>query len=281
MLNLRLPHDILKAVLFAGALLLWAACDRGPRPDDATPVVVSVEPFPAGAVPGQALTLVWRLDIADGWHLYGPGRNDSGYPPRIDFELPTGWLVGGLQWPVPERYLSAGDILDHVYHGELVLLQRIGVGTEATPGQTVSIRAKVEWLACKEACVPGAAEVSLEIPVVEVADSQPAPVVARARAGLPQSLPADLLTVRWNGPTFHMEAAGAERLTFMPAVDCGLLADLIEDGQGPVLDLEFRTEEDAVGPVRGLLTIEPVGGQARTYRVDYPAVSLETANPGG
>ena len=34
------------------------------------------------------------------------------------------------------------------------------------PGQTVRIAAKVEWLACKVACVPGSTDLALELPVV-------------------------------------------------------------------------------------------------------------------
>jgi thiol:disulfide interchange protein DsbD len=267
--------------LISGVVLFCAACSAGDKPGQTDPVVVTVEAVPAVAAPGEAVTLLWRFALADGWHLYWSGRNDTGYPPGIELELPSGWLAGGLQWPVPERLVSAGDILDHVYHDELVLMQRISIPPEAAPGQEVPLLAKVTWLACKDACVPGKAEVALEIPVAARSEGGRNEELARARARLPDALPDGLLAVEWTGAVFHVETTGARRLTFFPAGDCGPLADLLNDGQGPRLDLEFRPQDDTVGPVRGLLTIEPVGGDPRTYRVDFPAVPLGAAPSGG
>ena len=61
--------------------------------------------LPAAAAPGESVTLIWRFELADDWHLYWTGRNDSGYPPLIELDLPEGWVAGGLQWPAPERYV--------------------------------------------------------------------------------------------------------------------------------------------------------------------------------
>jgi len=267
--------------LLTGAALACAGCQGREKPDDTKPVVVSVEAHPAVAVPGQAVTLIWRFALADGWHLYWPGRNDTGYPPQIDLELPAGWLAGGLQWPVPERYVTAGDILDHVYHEELVLIQRVGIGSEAVAGDQAVLRAKLEWLACKDACVPGGDETVLEIPVAAKTESRRHERLDRLRAALPEVLPSGLLQTGWTGQTFTIQAADARRLTFFPTDDCGLLADLLRDGQGPGLALEFRPKGDTVGPVRGLLTVESGSGKTRTFRIDYPAAPLGTASTGG
>ena len=37
----------------------------------------------------------------------------------------------------------------------------------------------------------------------------------------------------------------------------------------------------SVGPVRGLVTVEPEDGAKVTYRIDFPAVVLPAASPGG
>lgn len=68
-----------------------AACDRKPAPEpvaEAQPaaatgplVTLAGAAEPATVGPGGTVTLVWRLQSAEGWHLYGNGRNDSGFAP--------------------------------------------------------------------------------------------------------------------------------------------------------------------------------------------------------
>jgi hypothetical protein len=244
-------------------------------------VVVSVDVVPAMAVPGEAVTLVWRFAMAKEWHLYWMGRNDSGYPPRIDLKLPAGWVAGGLQWPVPERYVSPGDILDHVYFEELVLVQKLGAPHHAPMDGSITVEADIQWLACKEMCVPGRSAMTLEIPVRSHAETPDPNSATVAVARLPGALPENALDTEWEGPVFRIGHPGVRRLTFMPTDDCGPLVDLLKDGQGERLALRFKPKGETAGPVRGLITIENNGGQVQTYRIDLPAVVLADAPDGG
>lgn len=269
----------IQVVLALISALALAGCGGGP--DDNDPVHVSVSVVPGEAVPGESVTLLWKFEMAADWHLYWSGRNDSGYPPKVDLVLPDGWLAGGLQWPVPERYVMPGDILDHVYHHEVVLMQKIGVPTGARPGDEVAIAAKVGWLGCKDSCVPGKADLSFTVPVAVHAEKSKEDNLVKARGLLPEPLPKGLLDTGWEGSVFHISAEGADKLTFMPTEDCGDLADLLHDGQGMPLALEFRPRRGTAGPVRGLITLEPVSGDPHTYIVDFPATVLTDVSPGG
>ncbi len=293
----RTPHPILNAMpnirsiplltmtaLILGTAIWCAGCSvekKSQQPTDANPVMVTVEAVPDAAAPGESVTLVYRFALAADWHLYWVGRNDSGFPPLIDLELPDGWLAGGLQWPVPERHVSPGDILDHVYFEELVLIQKIGAPDNAQVGGKVEIKADVQWLACKDMCVPGRAGLSVRVPVkshVEATEPNPA---SEAVARLPGPLPARTLETAWEGATFHIHDPRARRLTFMPTEDCGQLVDLLHDGQGNRLALRFKTRGDTVGPVRGLITIDSEGGESRTYTIQFPAAVFPDAPSGG
>lgn len=271
------------AALVLGTAVLCAGCsaDRKGRPTEDHPVAVSVEVVPEAAAPGESVTLVWRFALADDWHLYWVGRNDSGYPPRIDLTLPRGWVAGGLQWPVPERYVSAGDILDHVYFEELVLIQKLGAPDNADVGGEAMIQADIQWLACKDMCVPGKATLLLPVPVKTVAERAESNAASEATARLPGPLPGNLLETRWEGTVFHIHGSGIRLLTFMPTADCGQLVDLLNDGQGDRLALRFKPKGDTVGPVRGLITIEDNSGQASAYRIEFPASALADESSGG
>jgi thiol:disulfide interchange protein DsbD len=262
----------------AGAALLvlaLATAGCGPRPpDDAHPVQVAVETDLPTAVPGGRITLVWRLKIAPGWHLYWPGRNDSGFAPRIDLELPAGWLAGGLQWPAPERHVTEGEILDHVYYDELVLLQVVSISAAAPALGGVALQGQVEWLACKDSCVPGKATVPVTIAMSSARGQAPSAVYEAARERLPQPLPEGLLATGWDGAAFRVSGEPGSVLTFMPSGDCGELVNLLRDGQGEQLALRFQLKNNTVGPVRGLITIKSVAGPRRAYIVDFPAEML-------
>jgi thiol:disulfide interchange protein DsbD len=276
----NLSHIVLPlvAVLIAGVVLAGAGCSGGKSgPSGSHPVLVSVEISPTAAVPGESVTLVWRFEMADEWHLYWMGRNDSGYPPRIELDLPDGWVAGGLQWPVPERYIAPGDILDHVYFDELVLLQKIGAPVDALPDEEIVIKADVQWLACRDMCVPGRSSLDVTIPVRSLSAAVPDDPAAEAAFRLPRDLPPRTLETAWEGVTFHVHHPRAGSLTFMPTDDCGQLVDLLNDGQGDRLALRFKPKGGTVGPVRGLITIEETGGRTGSYRIDFPATALADA----
>ena len=261
-------------------LLVCSGCGSQ-GPNDANPVLVSVSPDYAAAVPGESLTLVWRFALAENWHLYWTGLNDSGFAPTIDLEMPEGWIAGGLHWPAPVRYLSEGDILDHVYHGELVLLQKVGVPAGAPTSGSVTLMAKVEWLACKTSCVPGKATVSVKVPLNDKHTGPRSEESTNALQNLPLPLPAGLLNPHWTGQKFHFEGIEGGQLSFMPTVDCGKLVNLIRDGQGPSLALRFVAEGGTVGPVRGLVTVKERDGSVRAYVADFPALLLQPEPAGG
>src|ERR1700755_1591095 len=53
--------------------------------------------------PGQPFLVGVRFKIDSDWHIYWKNPGDSGIPPKITWNLPPGFTVGDLQWPVPKR----------------------------------------------------------------------------------------------------------------------------------------------------------------------------------
>ncbi len=283
------PGRFQPALPLLALLLALAACSRAPddgaaarskaaagdqvrtEPPAAPLVTVSVAAEPATAAPGGAITLMWTFRPAPGWHLYGNVRNDSGFAPRQRLQLPAGWTAGPLQWPAPARHVSAGDILDHVYEGELVLLQDVAIPAATTAGR-VTLGAHWEWLACRDMCVPGRDSLTVAVEVAPGATPAAAPSarLAEARARLPRPLPAGLARVELDGATARIERADgrAGNLVFVPALDCGELADLLREGAGAALALRLLPADGRVGPLRGLLLVEGAGA----YVLDVPAV---------
>ena len=120
--------------------------------------------------PGQAFHISFDFELEDGWHIYWKNPGDSGLATMVHWELPSGFAVGSLQWPVPEQIAIEG-LMNYGYEGSPSLIQKLippsGLeGEEFTlEGNEVILSAKLEWLICKEVCIPESVEVSLTLPI--------------------------------------------------------------------------------------------------------------------
>ncbi|WP_300452310.1 protein-disulfide reductase DsbD [Accumulibacter sp.] len=140
-------------------------------------------------VPGQTLTLGLRLRLATGWHVYWLNPGDSGVPTTIAWELPAGITAGPIQWPAPQA-LPAGPLVNHGYEGEVLHLVDLAVAPSLAPVGKRNLRARVDWLVCKEACLPETVNLELTLPIAATAAADPdgAAAIAAARRALPRRL---------------------------------------------------------------------------------------------
>ena len=115
-------------------------------------------------IPGQKNTVAVRLKMDDHWHTYWANPGDSGLPTEIAWTLPEGITAGPIQWPAPQ-WIDYFEMVSYAYEGEVFLLVDLEVpgGFEAT-GQ-VDLAARVDFLVCKEACIPGGADLTLSLPI--------------------------------------------------------------------------------------------------------------------
>ncbi len=115
------------------------------------------------AAPGGEVELAILMKTRPGWHGYWLNPGDAGLPMDIEWQLPPGYSVGPLRYPVPTRLTVAG-IMNYVYEDDYAILTRLKVPTGASG--TVPISAKARWLACTDKiCVPEQGEFSLQLPV--------------------------------------------------------------------------------------------------------------------
>jgi len=143
-------------------------------------------------VPGQTAFLGLRLQHEPGWHTYWINPGDSGLPTRLSWTLPQGFSAGEIAWPAPTRF-KVDDLYNFGYTGEVVLPLALAVPANATPGSSATLAVEAKWLVCHEVCVPGKAQLKLDVPVATKApaDSRYRPAFAQARLTTPlATLPA-------------------------------------------------------------------------------------------
>jgi DsbC/DsbD-like thiol-disulfide interchange protein/cytochrome c biogenesis protein CcdA len=117
----------------------------------------------SAVAPGGEVELAIVMHTKPGWHGYWANPGDAGLPMRIEWQLPAGFSVGALDYPVPTRLTIAG-LMNYVYERDYALLVRLKAPAGASG--TVPIRARAQWLACTDKiCVPEQGEFALDLPV--------------------------------------------------------------------------------------------------------------------
>jgi len=181
-------------------------------------------------IPGQSLQpgaanhagIYFKLE--PGWHIYWQNAGDSGEPPHVKWTLPEGISAGPLQFPAPKR-LPLGPLMDFGYESEVLFPVDLNVSASARRGPA-TLQAKVDWLVCREVCIPGKADLQIkrEVSAPGVASSTGEPDAGmwqRWASQLPKSAPQDVRIVFEPTPTgFRLGVTTGKRETeaaFFPA----------------------------------------------------------------
>jgi thiol:disulfide interchange protein len=216
------------------------------------------------------------------WHIYWKNPGDSGTPPRIRWNLPSGASEGDIQWPAPSK-LSVPPLMDYGFTGPTLLMTPIR-GLTAPGGSEIS--ARVDWLVCREVCVPGHAQLKLPVPapsprpeefaharstwpkrdpqlqfgLQDLGGELALTIPSRIAQARPEFFPAEANQIE-NAAPQQLEKAGegyrlrmrkSDQLTSQP----GELKGVVEYGSGAsrqALDIEAKAEGMSSGGWRGML----------------------------
>ena len=255
----------------AGVLLALTLCL--PRPTAAESAVrAALLAESTTWTPGTSCWLALRFQVDEGWHLYWANPGDNGMAPSVQWLLPAGFAVRALHWPAPRRFGEAPSV-SYGLDGEVVLLAELRTPDAAPAAGSGPMRlgARIKWLVCREACVPGQADVALDLAAGGASAPDPAVtgLFARARAALPAPLPVKArlvgddarLTLFLDLPT----GDGAPRGAYFYSADLETV-----DHSGP---------QTWLADARGARLVIPASPYARTpaarlrgvLRVEYPA----------
>jgi DsbC/DsbD-like thiol-disulfide interchange protein len=224
------------------------------------------------AAPGKPLWvgLLFRLD--PGWHIYWQNPGDSGEPPRVEWQLPSGFSAGAIRWPVPVRLVD-GSVVDYGYQSQVLLMAPIEAHASAMP----SLSADVKYIVCREMCIPGKAHLALATPSGNDA-AQWQTLFEQTRQQLPKPVPAAWkVSAESHGNQFILTVRGASELrsaSFFPLdaaqIDNSGRQDFVSIAGG--FRLTMKKSDLLVKPIatlRGLIVLAP----GRAYEVSAPVVA--------
>jgi len=123
----------------------------------------------ASSVPGGEIQIGVFLEMDPGWHVYWHNPGDAGLATEVHLKLPDGFVAGSLRWPIPISFTQPGDLAAYGYESEVLLAVPVRVPDRGV-GDHVPVATSVSWLACKDVCVVGSAELRGELPMQDSSD---------------------------------------------------------------------------------------------------------------
>jgi len=98
-----------------------------------------------------------------GWHIYWRNPGDTGMAPIISWHGEA--QFGELNWPFPES-IPISHLVNLGYHGDTVFWSSYLVDSGLADSDGGIMNADVEWLVCKESCIPGSAKLGVDVSMI-------------------------------------------------------------------------------------------------------------------
>src|SRR5689334_20962812 len=218
----RLPESSMNSRVLMVLAALCAAAPAAAAPVSTPHVEAELVAESTGWVAGAPNWVALSLKPEAGWHTYWRNPGDSGLPTTLAWTLPQGWSAGEISWPYPSMQ-RLGELVNYGYDSQTLHL--VPLTPPAGIQGNFTVKALAKWLVCADICIPGQAELSLTLPVAEIATADPvwSPRFVDARARLPQAEPlAGTFAVIEGEVRLQVDAvelAGADAVEFYPYSD--------------------------------------------------------------
>lgn len=281
---------LLAAVPAMAQVIPGRAAQREPQTgDEAVAATVAVVGDAKGDAKGGAtVRIAVTLDIVPGWHVYWENPGESGAPTEIALELPAGCTAvqradgkPAIAFPVPTVFTHGETVFGYEKTVTLSVAVKL---PESLPAGGLPVKVRTSWLVCKQSCLQGRSEATVDLAKPVAADSKAAKALADSLARLPKPLPAewkvaikgveaDKAVLEIAGPA---SAAADGELRFIPNDTPGVLlaSGYLADAKGRVISVPLAlSRESALGKpleAAGLLVVGK-NGPAYSFRVAVPA----------
>lgn len=260
--------------------------DGGPGPVKAQHLTIEMVSLAPTMAPGGTLDVGLVITLEDKWHVYWINAGDSGEPPHIKWTLPAGITAGKMQFPIPSR-LPLGPLMDFGYEDEVAFPVKLTAAKNLKPGP-IHLDARVDWLVCREVCIPGKAHLGLNLKVDPKAttSAQPVGALGEALGLLPKPLDSDMkLSITGGKDEFVLDLITGDRITdaeFYP-YDQQLIENAGDQTVEPLTDgVRLRIPRSTEMPklpkqLRGVIKLD----DETAYDVSAPVVAGEVSRRPG
>ena len=114
-------------------------------------------------VPGTSINIGLKVSMDEGWHTYWRNPGDSGGPIEIDWDLPKGFSVSDIKWPLPEK-IEYPPLMTYGYEDFVIYPMVLSVPTDYSDDY---FEMTADILICADVCIPESGKISSNLLDIE------------------------------------------------------------------------------------------------------------------
>ena len=152
-----MPHFLLKMhkIFFSIVLFLSSFCSIA-EPVDVGHARISIIKDHSDFVPGTSLNIGLKVSMDQGWHTYWENPGDSGGPIEINWDLPDGFAVSNIKWPLPEK-IEYPPLMTFGYENFVIYPMVLSIPKDYSNDYFEMI---ADILICADVCIPESGKIS-------------------------------------------------------------------------------------------------------------------------
>ena len=114
-------------------------------------------------VPGTSINIGLKVSMDKGWHTYWRNPGDSGGPIEIDWNLPKGFSVSDIKWPLPEK-IEYPPLMTYGYEDFVIYPMVLSIPTDYSDDY---FEMNADILICADVCIPESGKISSNLLDIE------------------------------------------------------------------------------------------------------------------
>ena len=114
-------------------------------------------------VPGTSINIGLKVSMDKGWHTYWRNPGDSGGPIVIDWDLPKGFSVSDIKWPLPEK-IEYPPLMTYGYEDFVIYPMVLSIPDDYSDDY---FEMTADILICADVCIPESGKISSNLLDIE------------------------------------------------------------------------------------------------------------------
>ena len=114
-------------------------------------------------VPGTSINIGLKVSMDKGWHTYWRNPGDSGGPIEIDWDLPKGFSVSDIKWPLPEK-IEYPPLMTYGYEDFVIYPMVLSIPADYSDDYFEMV---ADILICADVCIPESGKISSNLLDIE------------------------------------------------------------------------------------------------------------------
>ena len=142
-------------IIFSILLFLSSFCSIA-EPVDIGHARISIIKDHSDFVPGTSLNIGLKVSMDEGWHTYWENPGDSGGPIEINWDLPDGFAVSNIKWPLPEK-IEYPPLMTFGYENFVIYPMVLSIPKDYSNDY---FEMTADILICADVCIPESGKIS-------------------------------------------------------------------------------------------------------------------------